>query len=269
MTYTLEDLLTLMARLRDPDFGCPWDLQQDFLSITSSTIEEVYEVVDTIEREDYAHLAEELGDLLFQIVFYSQLGREKDIFQFDDVVNHITKKLLRRHPHVFPDGTLESRRNPDEPPDTVSIKDSWEKIKQSERAQKGANGILDDVPVNLPTLIRATKIQKRAAKQGFDWTNANDVLTKIREEVDELEVAIDSKNSQHIADELGDLMFTCVNLARHLNVDSEKSLRSANVKFERRIRDMEASLNNAGEQFSDARLERLEELWAKAKQKGL
>ncbi len=179
--YSVDDLLYLMARLRDPESGCPWDIKQDYASIAPSTLEEAYEVVDAIEKQDFVHLKEELGDLLFQVIFYSQLGKEDERFEFASVVSDLVAKLIRRHPHVFPDGTLQSRidnRNTLQ----ADVKARWEAIKQQEREAKGAQGLLADVPLNLPALSRAAKLQKRAASVGFDWDNVYGPIAKVRVE---------------------------------------------------------------------------------------
>ncbi len=265
--YALDNLLYLMKRLRDPSTGCPWDIKQDFQSITASTIEEAYEVVDAIEHKDYAHLKEELGDLLFQVIFYSQLADEQQLYDFNDVVDGLTAKLVRRHPHVFPDGTLESRRAPGVSLDDSDIKASWENIKQQERASKGSAGVFDDLPVSLPPLIRAEKLQKRAAKLGFDWENTDQVLDKLGEELTELCEAVESKNMDHVANELGDLMFTCVNLSRHIHANSEALMRAANRKFETRFAYVvNAMAQDKQESFT---AHELESFWDQAKKSGL
>ena len=266
--YTLDDLLHLMARLRDPRHGCPWDLQQDFRSIVPHTLEEAYEVADAIERGDFAHLPGELGDLLFQVVYYCQLGREDGRFGFSEVVDAITRKLLRRHPHVFPDGDLYG--SPDTPRlDEAAIKERWEQIKAEERAEKAVApeqlSLLDDVPVVLPALSRAAKLQKRAARVGFDWAEALPILDKLREEQDELLEAMSTGDEVALKDELGDLLFTVVNLARHLNVNPEEALRAANGKFERRFRHIEQALREAGRPIENCTLAELDALWGEAK----
>lgn len=261
MTYTVDDLLYLMARLREPGSGCPWDLKQSYKTIAPSTLEEAYEVVDTIEREDYDHLREELGDLLFQVIFYSQLGKEEDRFDFPAIVHGLVSKLLRRHPHVFPDGTLQSRVD-DQDAIQDEVKVRWEAIKQEERAEKGVVGVLDDVPVTLPALSRAAKLQKRAAGVGFDWPDVAGPIAKVREELAELEAEIDSEDKQAQQEELGDLLFAAANIARHLKIDPEAALRGANRKFERRFRYVEAQ---AGEQLGSAPLAQLDRLWDQAK----
>lgn len=267
MTYTLDDLLHLMARLRDPQYGCPWDLKQNYASIVPHTLEEAYEVADTIERGDFEHLQGELGDLLFQVVYYSQLAREEGRFEFDGVVDSITRKLIRRHPHVFPTGELYA------PVDTPSlseaqVKSRWEEIKAEERAEKSQPeqlSLLDDVPATLPALSRAAKLQKRAATVGFDWPAALPVLDKVREELDEVLQAMADGDADALEDEVGDLLFAAVNLARHLKQDPEHALRRANRKFERRFRFIEQALRDSGRPSEDCDLDELDALWGEAK----
>lgn len=267
MTYTLDDLLALMARLRHPQHGCPWDLKQDYASIVKHTLEEAYEVADTIERGDFAHLQGELGDLLFQVVYYSQLACEEGRFAFAEVVDGITRKLIRRHPHVFPTGDLHA------PLDTPrlsedQVKARWEAIKAEERAEQGAPeqlSLLDDVPAALPALSRAIKLQKRAAQVGFDWPDALPVLDKVREELDEVLQAMAEGDAEAIEDELGDLLFATANLARHLKQDPENALRRANRKFERRFRFIEQALRDSARPFEDCTLDELDALWGEAK----
>ncbi|QTF55514.1 nucleoside triphosphate pyrophosphohydrolase [Stutzerimonas frequens] len=266
--YQLPDLLHLMARLRDPQHGCPWDLQQNYASIVPHTLEEAYEVADAIESGDFDHLPGELGDLLFQVVYYSQLAREEGRFDFATVVDSITRKLVRRHPHVFPDGDLYG--SPELPRlDEAAIKQRWEEIKAEERAEKAAApeqlSLLDDVPSALPALSRAAKLQKRAAQVGFDWPEALPVVDKVREELGEVLEAMSENDPQAIAEELGDLLFVVVNLARHLKVDPENALRAANGKFERRFRFIEQALRDAGRPIESCDLEELDGLWGEAK----
>lgn len=268
--YQLDDLLHLMARLRDPQHGCPWDLQQDFASIVPHTLEEAYEVADAIEQGDFAHLPGELGDLLFQVVYYSQLGREQALFDFAQVVHGITAKLIRRHPHVFPDGDLYG--SPDVPRlGEAAIKQRWEQIKAEERAERAAEpqqlSLLDDVPQALPALNRAGKLQKRAAQVGFDWPDALPVVDKVREELDEVLEAMAGGDAAAQGEEIGDLLFAVCNLARHLKVDPEQALRAANHKFERRFRHIEQALRDAQQDFAACSLEQLDALWGEAKQR--
>lgn len=266
--YTVQDLLHLMARLRDPQFGCPWDLKQTYASIVPHTLEEAYEVADAIEQGDLDHLKGELGDLLFQVVFYAQLAKEEGRFEFDDVIDGITRKLLRRHPHVFPTGELyapaETPRLTDE---QVNLR--WDEIKAEERAEKAGVpeqlSLLDDVPRALPALSRAAKLQKRAAQVGFDWPAALPVVDKVREELDEILEAMVDNDAEGIAEEVGDLLFSVVNLARHLKVDPETALRSANSKFDRRFRFIEQALRHLQRPIEACSLEEMDALWGEAK----
>ncbi|PCK08268.1 MAG: nucleoside triphosphate pyrophosphohydrolase [Alteromonadaceae bacterium] len=293
VSHHLQDLLTLMARLRAPDDGCPWDLKQDYRSITSSTIEECYELVDAIEQQNFGHLKEELGDYVFQAVFYAQLAKEDGHFDFNDVIDTLTAKLLRRHPHVFPDGTLDSRRDPNlaEGLQDEQIRASWDAIKQQERDSKGQARVLDDVPLALPALSRAFKLQKRAAKVGFDWSDSQQVFDKLDEELGELHQALaivsrgecdvegkgdsggnndaSTEKSAAVADELGDVLFTCVNLARKLGFEPEALMRSANSKFERRFNSVESQVTASGKPFDQHSTDALEVFWKQAKKQGL
>ncbi|MBB6342114.1 ATP diphosphatase [Pseudomonas fluvialis] len=266
--YKLDDLLQLMARLRHPEHGCPWDLKQSYASIVPYTLEEAYEVADAIERGDFDHLPGELGDLLFQVVYYSQLATEEGRFGFAEVVDGITAKLIRRHPHVFPDGDLYGE--PDaQKLEEAAVKQRWEELKAEERAAKTEApeqlSLLDDVPQALPALSRAAKLQKRAAQVGFDWPEALPVLDKVREELDEVLEAMSENDPQAIAEELGDLLFVVVNLARHLKVEPEAALRAANGKFERRFRFIEQALREAGRPIENCSLDELDALWGEAK----
>jgi ATP diphosphatase len=271
--FTIDDLRYLMKRLRDPQTGCPWDLKQNYKTIAPHTLEEVYEVIDTIERNDLSHLGEELGDLLFQVIFYSQLGAEEQIFDFDTVVHGIVEKLVRRHPHVFPLGTLQSERDPnaDTAAEEARIKQVWEEIKKQERAEKGERRTLDDIPMAMPALSRAQKLQKRAATTGFDWDNSEDVLSKVKEEVAELEAEMQADNGQTfnskaVEEELGDLMFSCVNLARHLGIDPERAMRMANNKFQRRFEAMENLADkNMPSGLNEMPVDKMELLWNQVK----
>jgi tetrapyrrole methylase family protein/MazG family protein/ATP diphosphatase len=255
----MDRLRAIMARLRDPDGGCPWDLEQDFGSIAPYTIEEAYEVADAIERGRHDELKDELGDLLLQVVFHAQMASEAGLFDFDDVCRSINAKMIRRHPHVF--GGAETRDS-----ETQTVE--WEAIKAAERAgsDKG-EGVLDDVPVALPALQRAQKLQKRAARVGFDWPDAGRVLEKVDEELAEVREAIESGTAADIAEEIGDLVFVCTNLGRKLKVDVETATRAANAKFERRFRQIEAALKAQGRTADEASLDEMEALWVKAKQR--
>lgn len=261
-------LLDIMRALRNPVTGCPWDLQQDFASIVPYTIEEAYEIADAVERGDMGDLADELGDLLLQVVFHAQMAQEAGHFDFGTVVEAITAKLIRRHPHVFGDAK-------DLSPEAV--KRAWGEIKAQEqalRAQKrgGAEnkGLLDGIPTALPGLTRAVKLQAKAGAVGFDWNEARLVLAKIREEADEIEAALDGGSQAEIADEIGDLFFAFANLARHAGVDPEAAVRGANAKFERRFGYIEAELGRRGVALIDAGLEEMDRLWeaAKVEEKG-
>ena len=268
-TYQLADLLYLMARLRDPNGGCPWDLQQDFASIVPHTLEEAYEVADAIEREDFAHLPSELGDLLFQVVYYSQLGQEQQLFDFSNVVHSITEKLVRRHPHVFADGQLYGVA-PTVEVNSEQVKERWEEIKQQERAAQAEPeqvvSVLADIPLNMPALSRALKIQKRASSVGFDWSYLAPVLDKVDEELQEVREAIASGEQAAISDELGDLLFATVNVARHLKVNPETALRAANIKFSERLQCVEQQAREQGMTLSDCSEAQLDALWNLAKQ---
>lgn len=267
--YQLNDLLYLMQRLRDPQTGCPWDLQQNYASIVPHTLEEAYEVADAIERGDFEHLPGELGDLLFQVVFYSQLAKEEGRFDFAGVVDGITRKLVRRHPHVFPAGDLHAVADAQTVAE-AAVKQRWEELKAEERAGQAAApqqlSLLDDVPTALPALSRAGKLQKRAAQAGFDWPEALPVLDKVREELDEVLEAMATEDAAAISDELGDLLFAVVNLSRHLKVDAEAALRQASAKFERRFRGIEQRLRERAVAIENCTLEQLDALWAEVKQ---
>lgn len=267
-TYSLDDLVYLMARLRDPQDGCPWDLEQTFDSIIPFTIEETYELVDALERADYPQIKDELGDVLFQVIFYSQLATEDKLFSLDDVIDNLVNKLIRRHPHVFPDGSLQSRKGQQDI-EKDQVKVSWEAIKAAERSDKAQPRLLDDIPTALPALTRANKLQKRAARVGFDWDNIDDVLSKVKEEIAELESARASGIDADIEHELGDLLFSCVNLARHLKQVPETALRKANGRFEQRFGHVESRLVEQGVAMEEASVELMESLWQEAKEKGL
>lgn len=263
--YSLDDLIYLMQRLRDPLDGCPWDQQQSYATIVPSTIEEAYEVADAIERGDIDHLAEELGDLLFQVIFYSQLGAEQQHFDFYSVIDTLVAKLVRRHPHVFPGANLRQRYG-DQPADEAAIKQRWEDIKQQERDAKGVRGTLDDVPLNLPALTRAVKLQKRAARTGFDWQDVTGPIAKVREELAEVEEALARGDMDAVDAEVGDLLFAVSNISRTLKQDPERSLRHANKKFERRFKFIE---DNADQPLQSMSLKEMDALWDKAKRQGL
>ena len=270
MRHGINDLLTLMQVLRDHEQGCPWDLQQDWDSIVPHTLEEAYEVADAIERRAFDELPGELGDLLFQVVYYAQLGAEEQRFDFADIVDTLTAKMLRRHPHVFPEGTLASRRPPGvsaEEVHTQQVNHRWEALKADERAARAveAPSVLDDVPRTLPALSRAAKLSKRAARVGFDWPDARGVIDKIREELAEVEEALAAGDRQHAQEEVGDLLFAVTNLARTLKADPEQCLRATNAKFERRFRYVERELSAAQRPLIEASLDEMEAHWQAAK----
>lgn len=257
----IEQLLEIMATLRDPETGCPWDLKQDFASIVPHTLEEAYEVADAINQKNWDEVREELGDLLFQVIFYSQLGKEQGLFAFEDVVRGINDKLIRRHPHVFGDTEFASE---------AEIHANWEAEKAKERTAKAADAsLLANIPQALPALIRAEKIQKRCAKHGFDWDSLGPVVEKVREELDEVmdEVIQVSPSQDNIEDEIGDLLFAVVNLSRHLKVKPETALQRANQKFERRFREVEKSVLEQGRRVEDCSLEMLDQEWHRVKQR--
>ncbi|ABZ75789.1 MazG family protein [Shewanella halifaxensis HAW-EB4] len=252
-------LLNIMQKLRDPETGCPWDRAQSFQTIVPFTIEEAYEVADTIERMALDELPDELGDLLFQVVFYCQLGKEQGLFDFNTVVERICDKLTRRHPHVFEGLATTS---------TDEIKQNWEQLKAIERSERALDSVLDDIPLSLPALSRSIKIQKRVARVGFDWAELPPVVAKIHEEIDEVifEVEQETVDVQKVQDEMGDLLFAVVNLARHLGVEPEKALRQANHKFERRFRGVEAYAQADGRAMNEHTLEELDGYWDSVKQ---
>ena len=256
----IGDLIGIVARLRDPERGCPWDRVQTFRTIVPYTIEEAYEVADAVERGDLPDLADELGDLLFQVVLHAQIASESGAFRFDDVVDAIAGKMVRRHPHVFGDadgsiGVDEQSR-------------AWEAMKAAERSAQGSGepeSLLDGVPVALPALTRAVKLQRRAARRGFDWPSPDEVLGKVSEELGELEEAVRAGDRSGVAGELGDLLFTVANLARHLGVDPETAARAANRKFERRFRELERRAGAGGGSTGSLDPGRLDGIWSEIK----
>ena len=262
--HEIADLLAVMARLRDPESGCPWDREQTFATIAPYTIEEAYEVADAIERGDMDALRDELGDLLLQVVFHAQMATESDRFNFSDVVDAVTAKMIRRHPHVFSDP---SRR------DEFLRDNLWERIKAEEKAERNGAvpaSVLDDVPPALPSLTRAVKLQKRAARVGFDWPELTPVIDKAEEELAELKAALadsaaGTSDATQVAEEFGDLLFVMANIARHLDVDPETALRSANAKFVRRFHSIEDALSREGRKPEDATLKEMDRLWDAAK----
>lgn len=252
----IDELLEIMARLRNPVGGCPWDLEQSFASIAPYTIEEAYEVADAIARDDMKSLREELGDLLMQVVFHSQMAREAGLFCFNDVVKSINRKMIERHPHVFGEAEVKT---------AAAQTDNWEKLKVKERAEKGDARVLDGVALGLPALMRSQKLQTRAARVGFDWPDITPVYKAVDEEMAELKEAADSGDIRHTEEEFGDVLFSLCNLARHLKIDSETALRNANQKFERRFRHAEDTAILQGKSLSEYSSEELEVLWDQAK----
>lgn len=253
----MDRLIEIMARLRDPNTGCPWDIEQDFATIAPYTIEEAYEVADAIERADWPELEGELGDLLLQTVYHTQMGHEAGYFDFASVANGVSDKMIARHPHVFGNETR------DKSADQQTA--DWEKIKAAERAGKAQAGTLEGVAIGLPALMRAVKLQKRAARVGFDWPNTDQVLDKIVEEAAEVVEARDTLSQSELTEEMGDLLFVMANLARHLNVDPEEALRAANHKFTRRFERIEALLAQRGKTPAQSDLAEMDALWDQAK----
>ncbi len=258
-----------MSALRNPDTGCPWDIEQTFETIVPYTIEEVHEVVDAIERNDMDDLREELGDLLLQVVYFAQMAHEQATFDFADVVESVTTKMIRRHPHVFGD---EEARN------AGMAKGAWERIKAQEKADRAARrleqglppksearGLLDDVPAAMPATLEALKLQQKAAKVGFDWNDPNAVIAKLREELNEFEAAVEAGSKDDMKSEFGDTLFSLINIARHHNIDAEAALRGTNAKFRKRFGYVESTLEGNGGSLEEASLDRMEELWQEAK----
>lgn len=255
----IADLLEIVSRLRNPDGGCPWDLAQSYATIVPHTIEEAYEVAEAIERGDWDELPDELGDLLFQVVFYAQIASEEERFDFADVVDAIATKMIRRHPHVFSDVQYEN---------LAEQSAAWERIKAGEKAVGGdhPSGALEGVGRSLPALNRALKLQRKASRVGFDWTRPEPVLDKVEEELGELREELDAVGSRgRLVHEIGDLLFACVNAARHLGVDPEQALRGANRRFESRFQRIEAMLGERGMTVSETALQELDTLWERAK----
>ena len=252
----LTKLIETFKSLRDPKNGCAWDKEQTFKSIASCSIEEAYEVADAIEREDFQALKSELGDLLFQVVFHAEMADEKELFDLTDVITELNDKLIRRHPHVF------SNKSAISTSESLSI---WENIKAEERKELKYSSLMDDVPKNLPSLIRAKKLQKRAARIGFDWLESKQVMAKIEEEVQELQIEHDANNKANISEEIGDILFTIVNLSRHFDLDPEDIMRKSNLKFENRFRAMENYAERNKIFLENMNLEELESIWQKIK----
>ncbi|MBR0753721.1 nucleoside triphosphate pyrophosphohydrolase [Bradyrhizobium jicamae] len=264
----ISRLIEIMAALRTPVTGCPWDLLQNFQTIAPYTIEEAYEVADAISRNDFEDLRDELGDLLLQVVYHARMAEEQNAFEFGDVVEAITKKMIRRHPHVFADkdGNIQP----------AGVKSAWDRIKAEEKAERAArrgpddlahSSLLASVKAGLPALSRAMELQRKASTVGFDWNDPRAVLAKIREEADEIEAALDRNDSQELAEETGDLLFAVVNLARHVDADPDAALRATNAKFERRFAYIERTLTAKGRSLNDASLQEMDALWNEAKTK--
>jgi len=262
----LNQLLQLMQCLRDPENGCAWDRKQTWQSLCRHTLEEVYEVIDAIEEEGPDKVCDELGDLLFQIVFYARIAEEEGTFDFGDIADQVTRKLLARHPHLFPDGTLQSFGTPSSLT-AEQVESRWEEIKNAEREKQHqeAVSVLDDIPRAMPALDRAGKLQKRAASVGFDWPDEKGVLQKVEEEWRELEQAMTADDQEAVAHELGDMLFTCVNLARHLRIDPETALRQANARFESRFRHVEKQAQSNQQSLQDCSESQLDAMWERAK----
>ncbi|CAH0541378.1 nucleoside triphosphate pyrophosphohydrolase [Vibrio marisflavi] len=258
MNHPIEQLEDIMAQLRDPDSGCPWDKKQTFDTIIPHTIEETFEVVDAISNQDWDNLKEELGDLLFQVIFYSQLAKEKQLFEFKEVVETVNEKLTRRHPHVFADLDVQ---------DEEQLNENWEQEKRKEKQRSGQveESILDSVPQSLPALSKANKIQKKCAKVGFDWAELPPVVDKVREEIDEVLQEVESGDSDKLEEELGDLLFATVNLVRHLGKDPEVALTKANQKFSRRFQSLERLVKKDGKHLENLNLDELDKVWDRVK----
>ena len=282
----IDTLLQVMAKLRDPEFGCPWDLKQTPKSLIPYTLEEVYEVVDAIDSNDIVEIEEELGDLLFQVIFYAQIGHENNQFDINSIADSISAKLLRRHPHVFPDGKLENFGKKSSI-NAEQVEAKWEEIKAEERRLKQEkrteissehgvsksvehsleqSSVIDSVASSIPALQRANKIQSKVAREGFDWSSIKPVLHKLKEEIAEFEQALEANDAESMSDELGDVLFATVNVARHANIEPESALRHANDKFSTRYKWIEATLAKRNSQVSDCSEKELDMLWNEAKQ---
>ena len=257
---SIHSLLETMRKLRDKDDGCPWDIEQTFESLSECVVEEAYEVSDAISRKDYENLKEELGDVLLQVIFQAQIANELKLFNFDEIVDSLNKKLIRRHPHVF-EGA----------PKPLSAKEqtqAWDAIKAQEKNKKDIQNTFDDIPASIPPILKAKKIQKKASKKGFDWKESIDVIEKVEEELKELKHEIQQNNKENSQEELGDLLFSIVNLSRHLEIDASEAINQANHKFVKRFRLMEEEIAKDKKELDNLSPEELEEFWVKIKSHG-
>ena len=254
---SIKILLETMRRLRDKDNGCPWDIEQTLESLSPCVVEEAYEVSDAISKKDYVNLKEELGDVLLQVIFQAEVANELKLFNFDEIVDNLNKKLIRRHPHVFEDA-----------PKPISAKEqsqAWDEIKAQEKKSMDGRGTFDDIPASLPPILKAKKIQKKASKEGFDWKDSVSVIEKVEEEFKELKLEIQKNNQKNIKDELGDLLFSIINLSRHLEIDASEAINQANHKFEKRFKLMEQEIAKNNQEIENLTSEELEEFWVKIK----
>jgi len=254
---SIATLLETMRMLRDKDNGCPWDIEQTLESLSSCVIEEAYEVSDAIAKKNYGNLREELGDVLLQVIFQAQIANELKLFNFDEIVDTLNKKLIRRHPHVFEDAP--------KPLSAQEQTQAWDAIKAQEKNPKDASNTFGDIPASLPPILKAKKIQKKASKKGFDWKESIDVIEKVEEELKELKLEIQQNNKENIQDELGDLLFSIINLSRHLEIDASEAINQANHKFVKRFRLMEEEISKDNQEIDNLTLDELEEFWIKIK----
>ena len=254
---SVQSLLDTMQKLRDKDLGCPWDIEQTFQSLSKHLIEEAYEVTDAISRQDYANLQEELGDVLLQVIFHSQIASELELFNFNEVADTLNQKLIRRHPHVFARGVV-----PESAEEQAII---WEAVKKEERKEDRPQPTFADIPSSMPPTLRAERIQKQASKKGFDWASAHDVILKVEEEIAELKLAIDNNDPGNMEEELGDLLFTIINVGRHLNIDANDALARSNNKFISRFHSLERELEASEQSFEGTSPQELEKIWDRIK----
>ena len=254
---SITTLLETMRMLRDKDKGCPWDIEQTLESLSPCVVEEAYEVADAIARKDYNNLKEELGDVLLQVVFHAEIANELKLFNFDEIVDTLNKKLIRRHPHVFEDAP--------KPLSAQEQTQAWDAIKAQEKNSQDTLNTFDDIPSSLPPILKAKKIQKKASKKGFDWKESIDVIEKVEEELKELKLEIQQNNKENIQDELGDLLFSIINLSRHLEIDASEAINQANHKFVKRFRLMEEEISKDNQEIDNLTSDELEEFWVKIK----